>query len=132
MGRLGDLALDVEVEDGLGRHGTLLGQAFPARAAAASGSITGKTITHEIDIGVRAIGGPMPLKVFEERRPVGRQPMRLEVAQRKRKPVIDANDRRNVFREPLGQPVRDARRVQYLRGLGGGVTSFAANSPTAQ
>jgi dihydrofolate reductase len=118
VGQLGDLALDVEVEDGLGRPGTLLGQTFPARAAAASGSITGKTITHEIYISVRAIGGPMPLKVFEERRPVGRQPMRLEVAQRKRKPVIDDYDRRDVFREPLGQPVRDAAARPVLAKAG--------------
>lgn len=60
------------------------------------------------------------------------KPMLLEVPQRKRKPVIDADHRRDVFREPLDQPVRDAAGVQYLRGLGGGGTSLAADSPTAQ
>lgn len=45
--------------------------------------------------------------------------------------MIDADDRRDVFREPLGQEEAMPRRVQYLRGLGGG-TSVAADSPTAQ
>lgn len=41
-----------------------------------------------------------------------------EVAQRKGEPVIDAGDRRNILREPLGQPVRDATSRPVLATTG--------------
>lgn len=118
VSRLGDLALHVEVEDGLGRPGALLGEPFPSRVPAASSAVAGQAVANEVDIGVRAIGWPISLEVLQERRPVRRQPMHLEVAQRKGKPVIDADDRRDVFREPLGQPVRDAASRPVLARAG--------------
>lgn len=72
----------------------------------------------QVLVGVLGVGGPVPLKVLEKRGPVGRQAMYLEVAQRKGKPVIDANDRRNVLREPLGQPVRNAASRPVLARAG--------------
>jgi hypothetical protein len=44
--------------------------------------------------------------------------MHLEVAQRKGKPVIDADDRRDGFRKPLGKPVRDAASRPVLARAG--------------
>lgn len=77
------------------------------------------------------------LKVLQAVGPVGRQPIHLEVAQRKGEPVIDADDRRDAFREPSSQPVRDtasrpaparAGRLRYLirRGLTDGTVDAQA------
>lgn len=52
MSGLGDLALDIEVEDEPCLPGALLGESFPSLLPATSGSVAGKTITHEVDIDV--------------------------------------------------------------------------------
>ncbi len=51
---------------------------------------------------------PVALKILKEGRPVRLQLVHFKVTQRKRKPVIDADNRRDVFCEPRGQPMRDA------------------------
>ena len=44
--------------------------------------------------------------------------MNLEAAQRKGEPLFDADDPRNVLREPLGQPVSDAASRTVLARAG--------------
>lgn len=56
-----------------------------------------QAIADEIDIEIILICGPVPLEVFEERRPMGHQVMNLEIAQRERESVVDANQRRHIF-----------------------------------
>lgn len=65
-------------------------------------------LAHEIDIGVIVVGRPMTLEIIEKGRPIGLEAMRLEIAQRKRKAMIDADQGRRVLGEPLHQPFRDA------------------------
>jgi hypothetical protein len=43
------------------------------------------------------------LEIVKKGRPVGLQAMRLEIAQRKRKAVVNANQRGRAFNEPLDQ-----------------------------
>jgi hypothetical protein len=50
----------------------------------------------------------MTLEIIEKGRPIGLEAMRLEIAQRKRKAMIDADQGRRVLGEPLHQPFRDA------------------------
>jgi hypothetical protein len=47
----------------------------------------------------------MALEIVEEGRPVGLEGMRLEIAQRKRQAVINADQRRRVRGKPLHQPL---------------------------
>ena len=65
-------------------------------------------VAHELDIDVILIGRPMALEIVEEARPVGQQPVRLEIAQRKRKAVVDADQRGRIFGEPFHQPFGNA------------------------
>jgi hypothetical protein len=46
----------------------------------------------------------MSLEVIEECRPVWLEAMNLEIAQRERETVIDADQRRRVLGEPFHQP----------------------------
>ena len=65
-------------------------------------------IADEIDIGVIVVGRPMALEIVEEGRPVGLEAMHLEIAQRKREAVVDADQRGHILGEPLDQPFGDA------------------------
>ena len=108
MGRLGHRAMDVEMEHRLGRAGTMFGHPAPAGAAGARSTIANQAITHEIHIGVLGIRGPVALKVLQKRGPIRLQVMHFEIAQRKRKPVIDADDRRDILGQALGEPLGNA------------------------
>ena len=108
MRGLGDLARHVEVKHRLGRAGPFLRQAAPAGIAGAIGAVAVQTVADEIDIHVVFIGRPVPLEVFEERRPIGRQVVNLEIPQWKRKAMVDADQRRHVFGDARHQPFRNA------------------------
>jgi hypothetical protein len=74
----------------------------------------------------------MALEVVEEGGPVGLEAMRLEIAQRKREAVVDANQGRHLLSQSLRQPFGDPPSGQYLRGDGGGGTSTGDNSSVAR
>jgi hypothetical protein len=48
------------------------------------------------------------VEIVEEVPPVGRQQVNLEVAQREREGVVDADQRRRILGEPFHQPFGDA------------------------
>jgi len=94
------------MEYGLGAAGADLGQPLPARIAHARRTVAGEAIAHEIDIDV-LIRRPVALEVVEERGPVRHEPVHLEIAQRKRKSVVDADQGGYVLGQSLHQPLRD-------------------------
>jgi hypothetical protein len=90
-----------EVKHRFGAAGALLGQSPPAGIAHTRRAIPDRAMPYEIDIGVVLVGRPVPLEIVEERRPVGKQPMHLEITQREGKAVVDADQRRRILRKPL-------------------------------
>lgn len=56
----------------------------------------------------RRSANPMVLKIVEEGGPVGDEAVRLEIAQRKREAVIDADQCRPILGKPLHEPFGDA------------------------
>ena len=107
MGGLGHAALHVEMKHRFGAAGARLGQAPPAGTAGARRAGADRPIADEIDVGVVLVGRPMALEVVEERRPIGKQPMPLEITQREGKAVVDADQGGEIFGEPLNQPFGD-------------------------
>jgi hypothetical protein len=85
-----------------------LGQAPPASVAHACRTVAEPALTYEIDIGVVFVGWPMLLEIIEESGPIRLQTVRLEIAQRKRKTVIDTGQRGRLFGQPWSQPFGDA------------------------
>ena len=81
-----------------------LGQSSPARVAHSFRAVATQAIAHEIDVGVVFIGRPMALEIVEEGGPIGLEPMDLEIPQRKREAVVDADQRRSILGQPLDQP----------------------------
>lgn len=63
---------------------------------------------HEIDISMVIVRRPMVLEVFQKRSPIERNMVLSEVAERERKAVVDANKRRYVLGQNLGQPLCDS------------------------
>jgi len=86
----------------------------------------------EIDVSVILVGRPVALEIVKEGGPVGQQVMHLEIAQREGESVVDADQRRNILGQALGDHSAMPRRVQYLRGEGGGGTSVGVASPSAR
>src|SRR5262249_6682251 len=91
VGGFRDRPLHVEMKDGLGAAGALLGEPPPAGVADASGTVAHDALADEIDIGVVVVGRPMVLEIVEEGGPIELEAMRLEIAQRKGKAVVDAD-----------------------------------------
>jgi len=121
---LGHTALHIKVEDRL-RLGSFLGHPPPARTSRTHGTIPVVAVSDAIDIHMVVVGRPVVLEVIEELRPIWLEAMDFEVAQRKGKPVVDADERGRAVakfsREPFGQsPPRPilprARRRQHLGG----------------
>jgi hypothetical protein len=54
-------------------------------------ALSADALAHEIDIGVIVVGRPMALEIVEEGGPVWLEAMRLEIAQREREAMIDAD-----------------------------------------
>ena len=54
------------------------------------------------------VGRPMVQEVVEKRRPVGFQPVNLEISQREGKAVVDADECRRILRKALHQPMSNA------------------------
>ena len=94
MGRLGDRALHIEVEYRFGRTGRFFRQSAPAPFTCPGATIADIPVPHEIDIGVRLIGGPMPAEIVEKGWPIRLQSMAFEVAHWEREGVVNADDRR--------------------------------------
>ena len=126
---LGHTTRHVEVEDRLCRAAAQLCQPAPARITGARSPIATQPIADEIDIRVIAVGRPMALEVVEKRGPVGWNQVDFEVAQRKRKRMVDADKRGRTVpkfgNEPFGEaaarPVlpRTGRRLDFRRRLRG-------------
>jgi hypothetical protein len=74
----------------------------------------------------------MALEIVKEGRPVGLQAILLEIAQREREAVIDADKRRQVFGQPFDQPFSDALSGPVLPGRWRGRTSAGGASPSAR
>ena len=72
-------------------------------------------MTDEINIDV-LVGRPMALKIVEKGGPIGLEPMDLEIAQRKREAVVDADQRWRGLGKSLDQPFRDATPGPVLAG----------------
>lgn len=79
MGGLRPAVLHIEVEDGL-RAAALLSQPPPAGIPHARGAVATQSVSDEVNLQVTAIGWPVVLEVVEERGPVGREAVDLEVA----------------------------------------------------
>ena len=109
--------LYVELKDRFRAARAFLSQPPPAGIAHPRRTITHRALTYEINVGVILVGRPMALEIVEEGRPVGLQAMHLEVAQRKRKAVVDADQRGRVLGQLVYQPFGDtASRPVFLRG----------------
>ena len=108
MGGFRHRSLHVEMKHRFCAARALLGQAPPASIAHARRAVAECALADEIDIGVILVGRPMALEIVEERRPVGLEAMHLEIAQREREAVVDADQRRHVLGQPFDQPFGDA------------------------
>ena len=109
--------LYVELKDRFRAARAFLSQPPPAGIAHPRRTITHRALTYEINVGVILVSRPMALEIVEEGRPVGLQAMLLEVTQRKRKAVVDADQRGLVFGQLVYQPFGDiASRLVFLRG----------------
>lgn len=102
--------------------GALVRQAARAWAACAIQLPDEKAFADEVQVGVVRVGWSTGLKILEEGRPVTSQLVRFEVTQRKPEAVVEADEGGRV----APQSLRDPRRVQCVRGLGGGGTATRA------
>jgi hypothetical protein len=60
-----------------------LGQSPPPRVTGTRVAVTDETIPNKINVHVVSIGGPMALEISQERRPVEREMVLLEIRLRK-------------------------------------------------
>ena len=123
-------SLHVEMKHRFCAAGAFLGQPPPARVARARSAVAAYALANEIDVDV-LVGRPMPLEIVEERRPVGLEAMYLEIAQRKREAVVDADQRRCVFGQSLDKPFGDAAPRPVFARAGGGITSTGGDDRSA-
>jgi hypothetical protein len=100
--------VEIELKGRFRAARALLGQAPPAGVAHARRAVAVNAVADELDIGVILVGRPVALEIIEEARPVRRQSMRLEIAQREGKAVVDADQRGRI----LGEPFHDIRRCR--------------------
>jgi hypothetical protein len=63
----------------------------------------------EVDIGVRFVRRPMPLKIEQEARPISWKAIFVEVLDGEREGVVDADEGRGVRREFLAKPFGETR-----------------------
>jgi hypothetical protein len=85
-----------------------LGQTPPAGITHACGAVAVDAVADELDIGVILVGRPVSLEIVGEAQPVGQQPVRLEIAQRERKTVVNPDQRGRTLAQPFHQPLGDA------------------------
>ena len=104
MGGFRDRPLHIEMENGFSATGAFLGQPPPASIAHARRAIARRALADKINVGVILVGRPMALEIVEEGGPIVLQSMHLEVAQRKRKAVVDADQRGQVLGQLVDQP----------------------------
>jgi hypothetical protein len=74
---LRDLALDVEVEDGLGAARSNLGEASPSAITHPTLPVSVVAVPDEVHVEMIAVGRPVGLEIVEKRRPVWGKPMPL-------------------------------------------------------
>src|SRR5579875_108997 len=97
----------------------------PARITTASRAVSARAVPNEINACVLFVRWPMLLKIVQERRPILRETVLLEILQRKRKTVVNAYQRGDrlgyTLDEPLGNlfatpvPARAGRRRDFVR-----------------
>jgi hypothetical protein len=68
------------------------------------GTVANNALAHGIKIGVGVVGRPIAFKIVEKGRPIWQQLMDLEVAQRKREAMVDADKGWNVTRQRFDDP----------------------------
>ncbi len=78
-----------------------------SRNAATRRAVAHRTVAHKFDTRMVFIGWPVALEIIEKGRPVGREPMYLEIAQREREAVVDADQRGHVLRQPVDLNVEE-------------------------
>src|SRR5580704_4974116 len=78
----------------------------PGRSSCSRRSVAIDSFANEIYINV-LVGGPVELEVVQKRGPIQGQLVLLEILERKRKSVVNANQRWLTFGKQLHQPLRD-------------------------
>src|SRR5260370_780525 len=96
MSRLGNGALHIKVKYGL-CSAAFLGYAPPSWISLSRAAIADETITHKIDVDVFFICWPVCPEVLEECIPLWFELVNFEVAKRKRKAMVDADNCRDVL-----------------------------------
>lgn len=71
------------------RLGLLFCNTPPTRVTVSSCAVAASAIAHELNVGEVIIRRPVPLKIFEECRPIVRQVVFVEILYREGKAVID-------------------------------------------
>ncbi|WP_248308487.1 hypothetical protein [Bosea sp. 124] len=108
MGRFRHRALHVEMEHRFRAACAFFCQPPPAGIAHARLAIAGDAVAHKLDIDLILVSRPVALEIVEEARPVEQKPMRIEIAQREGKTVVDADQYGRILGHLLHQPFGDA------------------------
>lgn len=88
------------MKDRLG-PGPPFGDATPTGTAGTGFAFTPRTVADKIDVDVFGIGRPVLLEIIEEGRPVRFKVMDFEITQWERKTVVNTDDGRHIFGQPL-------------------------------
>ena len=120
MCRSGDLPLNAETEDRSGGRRPLFGDAEPASLTCALQAAPRGAVSKEAHVRVPGVGRPVVVEVFEEALPIAGESVFLEIGQRERERVVDADDGREVAVEFFAEPFGQTSAIQYQPGLGGG------------
>ena len=105
MRRSANLPLPLELKHRPRRLAALVRRPHPARAAHALCVLASGPVEDEVHAGVRRIGRPVPMEVFQKGHPVRRKLVDLEVPKWKRQRVVDAHDGGRVTGQFPGQPM---------------------------
>jgi hypothetical protein len=103
---LGHRTLYIKVKYRLRTATSSFCQASPSRIARTGSAISICAIAHELDGGVVCIRRPVVPKVVEERIPIMRQAMSIEVLTREREPMVDSCQHRPLSAQLLTEPSR--------------------------
>ena len=104
MGGFRHRSLHVESKHAFRRTSSLFTQPPPPRITRARRTIAAGAVSDKIHTGVVLVGRPMKLEIVKERWPLRFEVVGLEIAQRERKAMVDADQRRSILGQPLDQP----------------------------
>src|ERR1035437_9560928 len=99
-----NLALNAEAEDGLRGGRPSFCQPEPASFSGPPQATACRVFFDEAHVGVRRVGRPVVMEVFQEVLPVAGEPVLLKVGEGEREGVVDADERGDVRREFLARP----------------------------